>query len=139
MKTERAPCGFEEVAHTADWALHVWATDFPQLASTAVEGMLALMKPKYSSKTSVLQIIQINGADEVELLVGFLSDVLYLLESQSLAPHQCGVVIKRKQLTAMISCVKVKSVAKMIKAVTYHNLELIHTSGGLECTLVFDV
>lgn len=139
MKTERASCGFEEVAHTADWALRVWAPDFPQLASTAVEGMLALMKPQYSSKTEQVQIIQVDGADEAELLVGFLSDVLYLLESRSRAPKQCGVVIKHRQLTAMISSVRVKSVSKLIKAVTYHNLEIIRMPGGLECTLVFDV
>ena len=139
MKTERASCGFEEVAHTADWALRVWASDFPQLASTAVEGMLALMKPQYSSKTEHVHIIQVDGADEAELLVGLLSDVLFLLENQSQAPNRCGVVIKRQQLMAMISSVKVKSIAKMIKAVTYHNLEIIRTPTGLECTLVFDV
>ena len=42
-------------------------------------------------------------------------------------------------LNASISGSKVQQLEKHIKAVTYHNLEIIRTADGLSATVVFDV
>ena len=44
-----------------------------------------------------------------------------------------------ERLSAEIEGVPVESLAKEIKAVTYHNLAVRETARGLEATIVFDV
>lgn len=139
MNTQRGSRGFEEISHTADWALRVWAPDFPQLAAAALEGMFMLMKPQVSASPISKRNIEVCGADEVELLVGFLSESLYLLESASLVPVHCEISVKKDRLRASITASRAAAISKIIKAVTYHNLTIQSSPEGLECTLVFDV
>lgn len=139
MKTIHGSCGFEEVSHTADWALRVWAPDFPHLAATALEGMFELMRVKTTSDKAVERVIPLKGEDEVERLVSFLTEALYLLESEALALQGCDVTVDGQEIWARSIARPVQSFSKLIKAVTYHQLEIVRTQYRLECTLVFDV
>jgi len=137
--TECDPCGFEEIAHTADWALHVWAPDFPRLLSAAIQGMQTLMELTLEAGTPLERIFTVEGMDREGLLVSALAEVLYLVQSESLGIVTCQAQVANDTLTATLCLRPIASLTKEIKAVTYHSLSIQPTSRGLEATLVFDV
>ncbi len=65
--------GFEEIAHTADWALHVWADDLDGLFAEAARGMNALSGAKQAEGPQVKRSFAAQSADAEGLLVAFLS------------------------------------------------------------------
>ncbi len=137
--TECDPCGYEEIAHTADWALHIWAPDFPKLLSAAIQGMQSLMGLTLVPGTPLERNITVEGMDREGLLVSALAEVLYLVQSESLGVETCQAQVANGTITATLRLRPIASLTKEIKAITYHGLSIQPTSRGLEATLVFDV
>ncbi len=131
--------GFRERPHTADWALEVWAPDAPALLAQAALGMIALMGIHTRSEPRILQTFDLTFIDLESLLVGFLSEVLYLIHRDGVSFDQFDLYIAENRLQASVRGQPIDHLAKEIKAVTYHNLRVIQTERGLEATLVFDV
>ena len=131
--------GFTEIEHTADWALKVWAPDLSQLFAQAAEGMYWLMETTLRPGPRCERQIELAGGDAESLLVGFLSELLYLGEIEGLGFDQFDVTIEEERLTARVRGAPVAEQKKEIKAVTYHNLQVIQTQRGLAVTIVFDV
>lgn len=136
--------GFTEIEHTADWALKVWAPDLSLLFAQAAAGMYWLMETTLKSGPRIERSIEVEGMDPESLLVGFLSELLYLGESEGLGFHQIEVAFQEAglpagKLHAVMVGAPIAAQKKEIKAVTYHNLEVRHTEQGVTVTIVFDV
>lgn len=131
--------GFYEIEHTADWALHVWASSLPLLFSKAAEGMYWLMQTTLAAQPRVERSLEWDGVDTETLLVSFLSDLLYLGESESLGFDQFELTILNNHLRAVVRGAPVVEQNKEIKAVTYHNLAVQHGETDYQVTIVFDV
>lgn len=132
-------CGFEEIPHTADWALHVWAADFPDLLNISAQGMYALCGASWSECNLERCRIWLPVADREETLVRFLAELLYLLEIQCVGLSNFEFLPSPDGWTVLGDAGKLSELRKEIKAVTYHQLEIIETSRGLEATIVLDV
>ncbi len=130
---------FEEIPHTADWSLRAWAKDLPELLVEAARGMYLLAGVKLTTAPRVTRSLAIPMSDPESLLVGFLSELLYIGEEEHLAFD--GFLIQQSQgtLKAEMNGAPILSLDKIIKAVTYHNLQVVQTSKGVEATIVFDV
>lgn len=133
------PAGYLERPHTADWALEVWAPDAPALLTQAALGMAALMGIQTRSGPRISREFEVSYADLETLLVGFLSEVLYLTHHDGVKFDQFDLQLSPDRLHAAISGQPIDHLAKEIKAVTYHDLRVVETVRGLEATLVFDV
>ena len=131
--------GYKEIEHTADWELEVWAPDLPGLILNAAVGMYALVDTKLMSKPITKRTLVMNANDSEELLVSFLSELIYIAEDEGLGFDNLILSIEDNTLTANLSGRPIESQNKEIKAVTYHNLKIIETDKGLEATVVFDV
>ncbi|NMC79387.1 MAG: archease [Chloroflexi bacterium] len=131
--------GFAEVEHTADWAIRVWAEDLPQLLSEAARGMYALAQVQISAGPRIPYRLELPVEDEEGLLVAFLSELLYISEQRGLAFDQFDLVLQEKELCARLVGAPIRRQSREIKAVTFHNLRVVHTGNGLEATVVFDV
>jgi SHS2 domain-containing protein len=131
--------GFQEIPHTADWAMKVWAEDLPSLLVTAANGMNALAGIRIESAPRVEQSLQLEAPDDETLLVQFLSELLYLQEQERLAFDSIDLSIDDHRLSARMQGGAVADLAKQIKAVTFHNLRIIRTPSGCETEIVFDV
>ncbi len=131
--------GFKEVEHTADWALQVWAPDLPLLFSLAAQGMYSLMETELDTEERVERQIVLQGEDHESLLVVFLSELLYLGESQGLGFDYFDITIDHSQLKANVTGAAILYQGKEIKAVTYHNLKILQASENFKVTIVFDV
>lgn len=137
--TMQSLAGYQEIAHTADWELHVWAPDMSALLEQAARGAYALMAACLQSGPRQSRRFEISYQDRESLLVSFLTELLLLCELENLGFDTFDLQIEGECLIANLSGAPVESIAKEIKAVTYHNLVIRETATGLEANIVFDV
>ncbi len=136
--TNREPF-FEEIEHTADWSLRIWAPDFASLLNQSVRGMYALSGTTIDDTGGGFRVLRVEGIDRESLLVGFLSEVLFLAEDEGLAMRTARIQLHSDGLTARMELGPIGSQEKEIKAVTFHDLAILERENGLQVTLVFDV
>jgi len=131
--------GYREVAHTADWELEVWAADLPGLLQQAALGMYALAGVRLQPGPRRTCSLTLQGLDDEDLLVKFLSELLYLGNQQGLAFDTFNLYMDSGSLNARLGGAPIASQDKEIKAVTYHQLAIRRGPHGLAANVVFDV
>lgn len=135
-----AAAGFEEVEHTADWALRAHGADLAGLLQSAARGMLSLLGDLPSQGEATTWRLRLEAADAESLLVSWLEELLYRMESAQVTYGEMEIrVTPDYRLEAEIEQVPLLRLGRHIKAVTYHNLAIEHTAQGLAATIVFDV
>lgn len=134
-----SPFGFREISHTADFELEVWAPDLGSLLEQAARGMYYLTGLELNSRPRLSRQIEISFLEPETLLIDFLTELIYLAESENLAFDEFDIQFNDDQLIALVSGAKIDSLSKEIKAATYHNLEIRDTGEGLVANIVFDV
>jgi SHS2 domain-containing protein len=130
---------FEEIQHTADWSIRVWAEDMPTLFSEAALGLLAISGIILAESPVIRKEIRLHSPDPESQLVAFLSELNYFAEQENLAFDKIKVEIKGDQLVATLAGAPIKEIIKYIKAVTFHNLKVTESISGVEAEIVFDV
>lgn len=131
--------GYRERAHTADWELEVWAPDYEALFEQAARGMFAICGAQSKPGAPQLRRLTIEAVDYESLLVSFLQELLYLAEMESLLVESYNLQVDSNTLQANLVSAALAGLEKEIKAVTYHNLQIISTQDGLQVNIVFDV
>lgn len=134
-----SPFGFREISHTADIELEVWAPDLGSLLEQAARGMYYLTGLELNSRPRLSRQIEISFLEPETLLIDFLTELIYLAESENLAFDEFDFQFNDDQLIALVSGAKIDSLSKEIKAATYHNLEIRDSGEGLVANIVFDV
>ena len=131
---------YEEVEHTADWALRVTGPDLASLLRNAALGMLQLAGAEPAEGPQSERTVTMNSHDRESLLVDWLEDLLFALETREVTARQLEIKITGpSQLNARIIEVPVLKLSKHIKAVTYNELHIEEIPQGLTATIVFDV
>jgi SHS2 domain-containing protein len=132
---------YEEVPHTADWALRVRGATPAELFANAAAGMYALIGSEaLPGAAEQRRDVALEAPDAESLLVAWLNELLYLTEAEGLAFRRFEIGLlddSRLQATAWGSLAG--NMKKQIKAVTFHDLQIRSTDQGLETTIVFDV
>ena len=152
--------GFEEISHTADWSVRVWADDLPSLFAESARAMNALAGTVTGGSPRVKRTFDSEASDPESLLVAFLSELVFYQEQENLAFDTFEIEVKKlalplsstsgtivssaavsqgRKLKVEMEGMKISSVDKAIKAVTYHNLQIKETDQGFETMIVFDV
>ncbi len=132
---------FEIVEHTADWAVRVRGEDFTALLRNAAIAMNTLLAgTEEVTGPEVKRHLTLTAYDRESMLVEWLGELAYLAEMEGLIfyAYQFDEVTP-EQLVVTIVGSPVPEMHKHIKAVTYHNLEVVEMETGLEATIVFDV
>lgn len=133
-------CGFEELEHTADWALKVWGTDAASLFRCAAQGMLELLGAEPAGELQGSTEIKLQADDLESLLVSWLDEILFRIEGRHMTFAEIEVEITAGPgiHSEMKECPSAP-IRKQIKAVTYHELAIEPARSGFETTIVFDV
>jgi SHS2 domain-containing protein len=131
--------GYEEIPHTADWSIRVWADDLPGLLAESARGMNEMAGVEQRNTPRVTRIFVAEGLDDEDMLVGFLTELVYYAEQENLGFDQFDIEVNDDRLKVYMEGSVLKSLSKAIKAVTYHNLKIEQTGRGLETVIVFDV
>jgi SHS2 domain-containing protein len=132
---------FKEIEHTADRALRIYGSNLGELLLNAARGMNSLMgtEPTPGSARQEKTIV-LDALDAESLLVEWLSELAYWAETELLIFNEFDIEsVSPTHLTTKIRGARVAHLEKHIKAVTYHNLEIVRTDRGLAATVVFDV
>jgi SHS2 domain-containing protein len=139
---------FEELAHTADWAMRVRAANLPELFAESARGMNALSGARPLSVVEgtgprTHRTVNLSAPDAESLLVAFLSELVYAAEQENLVFTSFHVDLLAGpdswNLKAEMDGAPIASINKFIKAVTYHNLKIREVEGGVDVEIVFDV
>jgi SHS2 domain-containing protein len=130
---------FEELPHTADWAMRVTAPDLAGLFAEAARGMNTLAGVKFTPGPKTRRTLSLSAPDVESLLVAFLSELVYSAEQEHLAFNDFEIQVNGQTLQASMDGSPIVSINKAIKAVTYHNLHIRQTARGYEVEIVFDV
>ena len=141
-RTEAQPkADFEEIEHTADWALRIRGRNLSELLINAARGMSSLLVSELAD-ISVTQEerVEVEAYDAESLLVNWLSELAYWAEAEGIVFCEFNLQqVTPTHLRAVVRGGHVADLQKHIKAVTYHDLEIVETDDGLEATVVFDV
>lgn len=131
---------YEEIEHTADWALRVRGRDLPALFINAALGMMELAGVRTGEGVGQTRQIVLQAIDRESLLVDWLHELLLALELEQLAFREIDLEITDGQkLVGTLRAVPIVSMEKPVKAVTYNELLIQESPDGLETTVVFDV
>jgi SHS2 domain-containing protein len=130
---------YEEIEHTADWALSVWGKSLEALFEHAAQGMFSLLDPNYKLDDGNERSLELSAVDLETLLVTWLEELLYQLESENVAAADFQLEIRKHSLKATYRSIPIQTIKKDIKAVTYNELEIDHDADGFHTTIVFDV
>ena len=131
---------FEEIEHTADIAIRVWGRDLAELFANAAYGMACQLADSDEIPRMVEQAIELEAYDAETLLVAWLGELLYLNERDGdvFIDFEMGQVTST-HLRAVVRGGPAGEHWRHIKAVTFSDLEIVHTDEGYETTIVFDV
>lgn len=131
--------GFREIEHTADWELEVWGTDLPALFRQAALGMYSLLGVGLADGPRERRDLQLEASDSESLLVEFLGELLFLVETQGVGFDRIEIHMDGQRLQATLEGAAIATQRKEIKAVTFHRLVVRETVDGFSTRVVFDV
>ncbi|MFP4343194.1 MAG: molybdopterin-guanine dinucleotide biosynthesis protein B [Anaerolineales bacterium] len=132
--------GWEELDHTADLALRVWAPDYASFFTAAARGMFSLLADLRSIERTECRRVSLTAPDVETLLIDWLNELLYFGETEPVSAYADFDfdTLTSTQLVATVVGGPVTEYHTYIKAATFHNLEVRKTSQGYETEIVFD-
>lgn len=131
--------GFEELPHTADVSIRAWAEDLPALFEQAARGMNTLAGVVIAPEDRIRQVLELDAESDESLLVAFLSELAFELEQHSLGFDNFEMELRRGHLHVAMQGGPLSTIARHIKAVTFHNLAISKLPDRYEVEIVFDV
>jgi SHS2 domain-containing protein len=133
---------FEILEHKADLKIRVFGKTKEELFENAMVGMFEAAKYESTKQLTTKQLTtKIKSVDLFSLLVDFLSEVLYLVETEKLVFEK--VEFKKfaeNEIEAILIGKPLKRMGVHIKGVTYHELDISQEKDGTwQATILFDI
>lgn len=137
-----AEAGYQIIDHMADVAVQAWAPDMPRLIEQAAMGMINLMVARTPPSQRDIEVRGTGDTPE-ELLIDCLREILLLMDLEGLMPVSVKVLeASDNYARCRVGVVPLTAVRDEllhdIKAVTYHDIDIRHSAGGLVVEVVFD-
>ena len=138
---------FEILEHTADIGLRAFGKTLPELFVNAARGMIAIAFEGEGQSQAVQSAqcrkLTARGEDREELLVHFLSEVLYALDTEGwrFGEFRIGRIDSDGiEAEGWGDCKERSEHSRVaVKAVTYHQVSVTQTEQGWEATVYFDI
>jgi SHS2 domain-containing protein len=139
---EGGVAAFRILEHTADMGIEAQAPDCSELFKQAARGLLAVLGGSETCSGEARNISFDVTADDIEeLLVVWLNELLYLVQTKGLWPLAIDLV--DMQPGALRTRLKVVPLAgdllREVKAVTYHHLQVSCRNGFWRARVYLDV
>jgi SHS2 domain-containing protein len=130
--------------HTADMGMEVTGSDPPELFTKAARAFIHMMLGDIRSKGRDIINISIAGEDPPDLMVRWLTEILYLFEGEHLITTE--IVIDELSSSTLNASLAVTpfdpsrhEVLREIKAVTYHQIDVAMHDGIWKARIIFDL
>jgi len=121
--------GFTLLGHTADVKVRARGPDFEGTLGNLVKGMLAVLYDDPAVAGELYRDLVVTAPDRESQVVALLNEILYVLESEGLAPSDVsGVRTEEAALRAGVTWGRAKGrLVREVKAATYHQLLVTDT------------
>jgi SHS2 domain-containing protein len=141
--TTYAQGSYELIDHTADVGVRVSAASLEGLFEIAALAVTDVITEVQSIACRVERSFELQEDDIEALLVSWLQELLYVLDTE-------GVIFGRFQVSLKGSCLRAVAWGEPfnpqrhtqkteVKAVTYHNLQVVRRASGWQAEVIFDV
>ncbi|MDR0438644.1 MAG: archease [Methanocalculaceae archaeon] len=135
---------FEELEHTADVRMKITA---PSLLDLFVESGFALAEilyGEYQKEPETISFpIEAKGNEVVESIVNFLSELLFLTETEYLVPVSFDLAAEGCVVSGVVAGVlfdRTKHTGGIeVKGISYSGISLAKTAAGYELIIIFDI
>jgi SHS2 domain-containing protein len=135
---------FETFEHTADIGLAARGATLEELFANAAMGLVDLIVDPSGLGEDTRVDVTVSAQDRDALLVAWLNELLYLLDSQGFLPRRCRIArLTGTELTAELWGDRVDrdrhSLRRLVKAATYHGLRVARQDGRWEARVILDL
>jgi SHS2 domain-containing protein len=140
---------FEEIEHTADWAIRVRGATLADLFVHAAQAMYSLVADPASLPVTERRRVEVDGVSIEGMLVKWLNELLYLTEMEHVAFSGYQVEALEPpgdpareawgRFAALVRGGPAGELRKYIKAATYYDLHVERDAEGYVAEIVFDV
>jgi len=134
--------GFRILPHTSEMGLEVTAWDWASFYRSAAEGLLALYELRPSPHGTAKVDRSFAAETPEDIVVSWLTELIFLIGTEKLVPANIEVLkAGPRELRVVITgnrCNDI-SLAREIKAVTYHGLKVEKSQSGLKARIILDV
>ncbi len=130
--------------HTADLRVSITGNSMIDLFENAAYTLIDLMiKNVQREKTETIKTV-ISGIDIQDLMVRWLSEILFLFEGEYLIVTGINIInLTTEQLKSHLKVIhynqKIHEILTEIKAVTYHQIEVFENKGVWNAKVIFDL
>ena len=141
--TDHQRGSFEFIDHTADAGIRVEAPTLEDLFETAALAFTELVTTVDAIDCREERRFQLQEGDIETLLVSWLQELLYLLDTEDLVFGRLQVKLHNYSLEAAawgdVFDPNIHAMKTEIKAVTYHQLEVSKSDQGWQAQVIFDI
>lgn len=129
--------------HTADLGFRCTGPTREALFARAALALADIISRTASLGTGVVREVRARGADDVHRLRAFLDEVLFLFEKQGFLAKEASVRFEDGEVVGELRGQTVDlathPIDRVVKAVTYHGLEVRQVPKGHEATVILDL
>jgi SHS2 domain-containing protein len=135
---------FTILEHPADVGVEARGPTFAAVCDQAARGLLSLFVDPASVNPAEERSIDIRAGDREQLVMRFLSDILYLYDGTGFVPSDVTVhQADAGHISATLRgerCDRDRHRLRTdVKAVTYHQMEIVEDRGGWKLRVFFDI
>lgn len=135
---------FRILEHTADVGFEAFGSTLPEVFENAARAMAHLIADPATVRPVEEIQIEVQGTDPPDLLVNWLSEILYQHDTGRCLFHDFRVEILDDHAASGVAWGEKIDPARhrtnlMVKAITYHQLGLQQTAGGWRAQVYVDI
>jgi len=134
---------YELIDHTADFGIRIFGTDAESLFKNGASALTDLITDADLLKSAHTCFLRVSGDDWADLMVNWLRELLYLwtgeeklvqrVEIASICDNEIAAIVTYDVYAAGRHAIK-----NEIKAVTYHQIQVVDTGSGWQAQVIFD-
>lgn len=136
--------GYHILEHPSDMGIEAYGNSLKEVFEYAALGLVSIIVDPTTVDPVEQRYIKLKGSDPENLLVKWLSEVLYLYDGQEFVTSDVSIKdLTAKELEAVVTGETVderKHVFKMdVKAITYHQLKVEEREDGCVVRVFVDI
>ncbi len=131
---------YREIEHTADRSFRIRGNNLAELFTNAALALAAIQAATVQEGAGTIREVEVTGVDREALLVNWLNEILYLQEKHRESYSRFEVLsISEHRLHARMRGSPPVTARMLVKAVTFHGLEVKPIGQRWQATIVLDV
>jgi SHS2 domain-containing protein len=135
---------FRFISHTADLGVIIFGKTLPELFQNAAESFFSIVTELEDIRENEIRHFSLNAPNLEELLVAWLNEFLFLFETEMLLFRRFEIKdLTENNLKATAWGEKYiegrHPIKRVIKAVTFHQLQIREKNGHWQTQIIFDL